>query len=991
MLGQVETCAHIGWTGRFLTWLHDTETVDHPASHQLLVPLPVDQHVAVVDSLEHGLRCDGVELRRLGVECGPGEQLVLDPNPVCVPCPSGRYNLDGKGVCEPCPIGGVCAGGSHLSARPGYWQSPSRTFHSCKPTSACCPAETQDRDAVGVPLGCTLQSQQSCNPARNTSSVLCGGCADGFSNFGSACVQCDAANVWVMAAMYFGSLAAVACLLVLRQVTSPHHTGFQLVVAFLQMSALLMSQQQLEKTNLALIVLDLSPLADLSTLHCLFPMSPELAAFFPIILILVMLSHVGVLIGIEAAVRLGWTMAGRPTTSDWLTKYNLLVWRLSMLSFIAIVLVALQMFNCIDVDGVRLLDAYPAVLCGTPVHDMLVPAAFLLLVLFMVLAPLAVVVLIYKEMRGSPLWGTFKLSPMSARLANASAWALDRMGACSASMGKTLGANQSVGPLRPAAVPSAPKGREVWQEHLPAKGGGAAEAAPFPRVLYTMPEANEVWSRTVSTVGDEDGDEGGMEHPYMFEDEGQGQAPRMAGMRSMDMGAESVALQLAQLRLNEMPSIDSARAVSMRAQGSMKGDSMGFPASSARSITSLHHVMALDTLFASRKVEHGRQELAAWARPGVRMWYAPYFQYRRIAMVIITVFVEDALLRGFLLFLTCLGQLLLHVTHWPYTTKFDNLLELLLTALLACIGAVVMVNSVECLDDPGSELAHRVSDTLLILLTTLLGMPATLLVWYATSVTLPVTFGLPALPMAAPLLSRAEGIRYGLIKGTVQEEAMASTLIESSLADAAPDLPGSAMPWEPWRHGAASAPVTLAGMAADKHIEPEQCLSGESKASQHSVIVDMQGTAGDVTESGLSPAEDTTAESFSDVRVIRSGNPLLRSSPSSVSDDTGAQAAAAALWEAGDAAACSASPTRLPDSARSSLSAVPSALILPTPHAELRTCITLSSDEEDSDEWEAPEVDTPCAGNAMPAPFPVSETVPPSATGPLQDDNKNEE
>jgi ABC-type phosphate transport system substrate-binding protein len=423
--GAVLSCTTIGVVERFMAWLYDSRISPTPLQ-QLTSPLGSRQSESVRRAILTGVTCGGIPVNRLDVICAVGEKLILEPTPVCVPCPTGTYSLDNRGVCSPCPAGATCAGGSHLGALPGFWQGNSdQEFYECSPTTACCSLALQDVAENGQPLGCGQTSIGRCSEGRIASSTLCGVCSAGFSYVGSLCVQCDGPNVPILVLLVTLSLLLVAALLFVQQRYSFKENSFQILIAFYQMAALLVTPEQAEQSGLALVTLNLSPVAEIKGLNCLFPMSAELAAFLPVILALLFLIEVAALMGVESLYRLAVSGSMSETTvatetvnsMSWATKYGVLAWRVALLSFTAVVLVSLQLFRCVQVDGVSVLTSYPAVRCDTPVHSGLLLMSSILLVILLLGMPLFITVVVRRQMVDLPHWSPQDL-PFAARAVN---------------------------------------------------------------------------------------------------------------------------------------------------------------------------------------------------------------------------------------------------------------------------------------------------------------------------------------------------------------------------------------------------------------------------------------------------------------------------------------------------------------------------------------------------------------------------------------------
>jgi len=137
-------------------------------------------------------------------------------------------------------------------------------------------------------------------------------------------------------------------------------------------------------------------------------------------------------------------------------------------------------------------------------------------------------------------------------------------------------------------------------------------------------------------------------------------------------------------------------------------------------------------------------------------------------MVLVTVYMEDPLHRAFLLFALALSQLVVHVSHWPYSTKFDNLLDLQLTVLLTAIAGLLMTNAIVSAI-PTSEMLQDRESQVYLLLQILLVLPAVLMGAYAITVQLPMLLGRPPLQAGRYFLSHHDQERLGMVANLEDE------------------------------------------------------------------------------------------------------------------------------------------------------------------------------------------------------------------------------
>lgn len=143
-----------------------------------------------------------LEWRFRGIVCNPGFELVgSGTTAVCLPCSEGTYNLVSGGTCLPCPVGALCMG-KYVTSQVGYWQSMDNKFYRCKFPNMCCP------------LGnCTRDSLNRCGLNRKPSSVLCGECIEGFSDWTGQCVSCSKVDWGLLTLLSFIGFAIIIVLI----------------------------------------------------------------------------------------------------------------------------------------------------------------------------------------------------------------------------------------------------------------------------------------------------------------------------------------------------------------------------------------------------------------------------------------------------------------------------------------------------------------------------------------------------------------------------------------------------------------------------------------------------------------------------------------------------------------------------------------------------------------------------------------------------------
>ena len=871
--GAVTSCQEIGIAERFFSWLHKANAGTVPLA-QFEAPLSPSQHERIRQSILTGVTCGGVPVIRLDVLCGIGEELVTEPTPVCVPCSAGTYSLDTRGVCSSCPVGAVCAGGSHLAALPGYWQGNTDVrFFECSPTTACCRSADQETSVQGELLGCSRDSEARCADGRESSSRLCATCEDGFSYVGSICVRCEGANVPIIVVMLLLSLLLVATLLLVQQRFSFKENSFQVLIAFYQMAALLVTPEQAEQSGLAVVTLNFSPIADIQGLNCLFPMSPELAAFLPVLLALLFLVEVAFLMGCEWFFRAYFKVQSDPDEArwsgeTWTNKYGVLAWRVTLLSFTAVVLISLQLFRCEDVDGVQVLASYPAVQCNTPVHSALLLMSSILLIVLLLGMPLFITIVVRRQMVDLPHWSPSDL-PLASRIVNSIFGHVEDILLLTACRTQKPQALTSRGRRRvsqaiwtpkstPAAIvrfsaesdtaQHAIHGKEpvllddsaarVVTPHVPEFGSGVlstaaadavgsalasnGQAAPLqasaeglrfevsqrartashssPSAAAASDEAGRISlaaqgvapatkTRMLSYSSGKLGSHQPKAHKRLSAVSGSSPSlyrlssaasgtkrlsydvdEQQGGMLGLHQASSEVGLAWGR-RASTQSEFNRAPHVDVSAQASNIDDepTITIDALVSRAAATAEQQSPAQWSAAHRIRQHqlhtmsSVKELSAWARPGVRLWYATYFLYRRIFMVLVTVYVQDPLHRAFTLFALGLAQLVIHVSHWPYSTKFDNLLDLQLSVLLTAIAGLQMTNSVVNAVPTSATIESKEADVYL-LLQILLIVPAVTMGAYAVTVQLPMLFGRAPLRIGTVFLSIQDQERYGMLQ-----------------------------------------------------------------------------------------------------------------------------------------------------------------------------------------------------------------------------------
>ena len=106
--------------------------------------------------------------------CTLGEQITPSE---CIVCQNGTLLLDPESVCLACPTGGYCPGGTDLIPLPGYWRdvNPTTTVYACLVAGAC----------IGYPTNTDLNKQ--CSPGYE--GIMCSSCMEGYTKTASG--YCD--------------------------------------------------------------------------------------------------------------------------------------------------------------------------------------------------------------------------------------------------------------------------------------------------------------------------------------------------------------------------------------------------------------------------------------------------------------------------------------------------------------------------------------------------------------------------------------------------------------------------------------------------------------------------------------------------------------------------------------------------------------------------------------------------------------------------------
>ncbi|RKO84823.1 hypothetical protein BDK51DRAFT_27140, partial [Blyttiomyces helicus] len=120
----------------------------------------IDRDLLFEDVDQYYVRQEGRYLTVINQQCQEGE-IMLSGGPTgtfCQSCPEGLYSREiGATNCNPCPegphfstyadlpslSGGICSGGSNVTADAGYWQVPNTfetpVFINCPQSDQCCP------------------------------------------------------------------------------------------------------------------------------------------------------------------------------------------------------------------------------------------------------------------------------------------------------------------------------------------------------------------------------------------------------------------------------------------------------------------------------------------------------------------------------------------------------------------------------------------------------------------------------------------------------------------------------------------------------------------------------------------------------------------------------------------------------------------------------------------------------------------------------------
>lgn len=164
---------------------------------------------------------------RKEIVCSPGYELITSgANQVCLPCKEGTFNPVAGGTCQSCPTGSLCYG-SHIAALAGYWQGESGNFYHCRLSSMCCP------------LGnCTKSSLNRCGDFRDPTSVLCGKCIDGYSDWTGQCVECSRMD-WALIIFIF--LLGLVVVIILVYKHPDNSAFFKILVDYSQLSVLILA------------------------------------------------------------------------------------------------------------------------------------------------------------------------------------------------------------------------------------------------------------------------------------------------------------------------------------------------------------------------------------------------------------------------------------------------------------------------------------------------------------------------------------------------------------------------------------------------------------------------------------------------------------------------------------------------------------------------------------------------------------------------------
>ena len=197
-------------------------------------------------------------------KCPPGTELGPNNSTQCVPCLPNNINLERGGKCRPCPYGAVCPNAATLEVRGGFW-APDRddpTFIDpyaiflCVPGTCCVREEGEWAGSeINVsPEPCNASSPNRCR--KGYSGLMCKSCAEGYTNFGIQCLECDPTksflargSFWLYVASPFG-VAGIFAGVSIYEAANPGTGLFFIAIDFVQLLTItILHQGILSKTS----------------------------------------------------------------------------------------------------------------------------------------------------------------------------------------------------------------------------------------------------------------------------------------------------------------------------------------------------------------------------------------------------------------------------------------------------------------------------------------------------------------------------------------------------------------------------------------------------------------------------------------------------------------------------------------------------------------------------------------------------------------------
>lgn len=160
-------------------------------------------------------------------DCNSGfEKVISGLSEACIYCSKGKYNPVPGGMCRICPPGAICEGDA-IASEKGFWQSPMNSFYRCQRPTHCCLAGN-----------CKLDDLSRCGSHRNISSILCGECNKGYSDWTGRCVECAGVD-WLLIGTLFFVCAVIIAILVWK---NPDQSAFfKLLTDYAQLVALVIA------------------------------------------------------------------------------------------------------------------------------------------------------------------------------------------------------------------------------------------------------------------------------------------------------------------------------------------------------------------------------------------------------------------------------------------------------------------------------------------------------------------------------------------------------------------------------------------------------------------------------------------------------------------------------------------------------------------------------------------------------------------------------